>query len=384
MAGTDANFYISNHVGACWPACRSMEPADTAAVKVLRFMDGTGVVHGTPDLATVLDQVDEIISLLARGISVIICCINGAHRSATLTTLTVMRATDMNAKEAEGYVSSLRNIVDLSSRAPATATRINTVRPIDFLSELVDRELVVPEDFLVGKRREIVVASRHANELMSPALLRRRALEFGFVAGSKKQKLATQLTPVPPPAPFRFSAIRRKPRAKAMPLSVRGRGSQDAAAGLSDVGATDTTESYEVVASEDEFETDGGQGFTDTDGGYEMVNALGFDVNPDSPPETPRANWTAEDFSRLQQVMTDLRSLNQQMLAFTATDPGGEAEPVDDDEPEEVPSRSRESTQSQEAPVNVDSPSPGDTTEATSHMAASPTGFCSQTLALVA
>ena len=167
-------------------------------------------------------------------------------------------------------------------------------------------------------------------------------------------------------------------------VGVERQGSQDAAAGVSDVGATDRTESYDVVASDDDFETDEGQGFTDTDGGYEMVNALGFDLNPDSPAVTPRANWTAEDFSRLQQVMTDLRSLNQQMLAFTATDQGGEAEPVDEDEPEEVPSRSKESTQSQEAPINVDSPSPGDTTEATSHMAASPTGFCSQTLALVA
>ena len=120
---------------------------------------------------------------------------------------------------------------------------------------------------------------------------------------------------VPPPAPFRFSAdkvwaAKRKPKSKAMPRSVlRGSGSQDAAAGVSDVGATDTTESYEVVASDDDFETDEGQIFTDTDGGYEMVNALGTDVNPDSPPETPRANWTAEDFARLQQVMRTSKCL---------------------------------------------------------------------------
>ena len=69
------------------------------------------------------------------------------------------------------------------------------------------------------------------------------------------------------------------------------------------------------------------------------------------------------------------------MLAFTATTPINPADPPDEDEPEEVPVRSRESTQSQDGPINVDSPSPGDATvEVTSHLAASPTGFCSQTV----
>ena len=40
------------------------------------------------------------------------------------------------------------------------------------------------------------------------------------------------------------------------------------------------------------------------------------DVNPESPPQTPRANWTAEDFARLETVMRDLGHLNRQLLSF--------------------------------------------------------------------
>ena len=46
---------------------------------------------------------------------------------------------------------------------------------------------------------------------------------------------------------------------------------------------------------------------------------------------TPRANWTEEDFARLSNVMADLQSLNQKLLAFVPDEPedAEEAEAVE-------------------------------------------------------
>ena len=109
----------------------------------------------------------------------------------------------------------------------------------------------------------------------------------------------------------------------------------------SDVGATDATESaFEVLSSEGEKEmveievpvaTEDEGFFTEatdgvwpetSDGDYELVseNALN-NFNPESPPMTPRANWTEEDFARLSNVMADLQSLNQKLLAFVPDEP---------------------------------------------------------------
>ena len=98
-AGTDTNLMIKNGIGAVWPAAKSVQPDDTAAIRVLRYTDGTGVVHGNPDLPSVLASVDNVISLLQRGVSVLICCVNGARRSATLTSMTLMRLLGWSARE---------------------------------------------------------------------------------------------------------------------------------------------------------------------------------------------------------------------------------------------------------------------------------------------
>eukprot|EP00439_Symbiodinium_sp_Y106_P077254 s2889_g16.t1 len=97
--GTDTNLMIKNGIGAVWPAAKSVQPDDTAAIRVLRYTDRTGFVHGNPDLPSVLASVDNVISLLQRGVSVLICCVNGAHRSATLTSMTLMRLLGWSARE---------------------------------------------------------------------------------------------------------------------------------------------------------------------------------------------------------------------------------------------------------------------------------------------
>ena len=99
IAGTDTNLMIHNHIGAVWPAAKSVQPNDTAAIRVLRYTDGTGVVHGSPDLVSVLETVDNVITMLHNGVSVLICCVNGAHRSATLCSVLLMRLLGWSAKE---------------------------------------------------------------------------------------------------------------------------------------------------------------------------------------------------------------------------------------------------------------------------------------------
>ena len=197
VAGRDANLLLKNNIGAVWAARSTVEPGDTAAVKVLHFMDGTGVVRGTPDFDIVMSFVDTVLSSLYRGTSVLVTCHNGAHRSATLTALILMRITGLSATEVNTYLTSLRNIVDLSSRAPPSARRVTTRRPIDFLEAVQGR--VVPESHLVGAKAEIVVSGRYASELLTPLYLRHKAMELGFVAGSKKAKL--RLPPTPPEVP---------------------------------------------------------------------------------------------------------------------------------------------------------------------------------------
>ena len=84
VASKDTNLLLQNRIQVVWPAVRIAAPTDTVAVRVLRYLDGTGVVHGDPSLKEVLDQVDEVFSLLLAGFNVLVPCHNGAPRSATL------------------------------------------------------------------------------------------------------------------------------------------------------------------------------------------------------------------------------------------------------------------------------------------------------------
>lgn len=73
-AGTDTNLMIKNGIGAVWPAAKSVQPDDTAAIRVLRYTDGTGVVHGNPDLPSVLASVDNVILAATRRVGPHLLC----------------------------------------------------------------------------------------------------------------------------------------------------------------------------------------------------------------------------------------------------------------------------------------------------------------------
>ncbi|CAE7460837.1 unnamed protein product [Symbiodinium sp. CCMP2592] len=370
-AGTDTNLMIRNGIGAVWPAAKSVQPDDTAAIRVLRYTDGTGVVHGNVNMESVLQQIDNVISLLHRGVSVLICCVNGAHRSATLGAMTLMN-----------YVSTLRNIVDLNSRAPPSQYRVNTIRPIDFLIEH-QAEIAGKSGasglVQVGSNQEIFPSTRYANALITPVQFRRRCIEMGFVLSGKgkrtrqslpgPQSLISSMPPPPPPGRSSSTHLRSKarpvkPRSKGVsPGQVRQSGtdtdssyinvptdgfitddsemphpkriSEDSSASgqvsaaSADDEAVDPPVMVEIEVADDEENEEstmekacekGAAEAEEPESDFEMVTCDDegkvADVNPESPPQTPRANWTSEDFARLETVMRDLGHLNRQLLSF--------------------------------------------------------------------
>ena len=155
----DPHRLVENGVTVVWPAASNVQVPDTVSVKILKTLDGTGVVNGRPSFEQVLGQVDEVVTLLMQGHSVLIACHNGAHRSATLSALVLLRLTAASAQEVSDYLSSLRNIVDLQSRAPSNHHRRMNVKPMDYLESHVVSQL----GDMVGKEHEIIVASRWAN-----------------------------------------------------------------------------------------------------------------------------------------------------------------------------------------------------------------------------
>ena len=130
----DTNLLLDNHIQAVWPVAKCAMLTDTAAVRVLPLLDGAGVTRNQPPLHAVLDQV--------------VCWFNGARRSATLTTLAVMRLTGEPGPEAGSYVSKLRNIVDL--RPPRPGRHRNVRKPIEFL-----RMAICAVGDTVGQQQEV-------------------------------------------------------------------------------------------------------------------------------------------------------------------------------------------------------------------------------------
>ena len=165
-AAHNSKLLADNEVYAVWPAYKGARP-EIPSVYVFDVVDGTGACNGDISLKKVMDIVTDIVALLLAGKSVLIACHNGAHRSATLACLVLIRLTAWSASEAAFYLTSMRNIVDLNSRAPPSAYRTISKRPLDFLEE-VEAEFRTTDALATAK----------------PALgfvpLRRKALEAGF------------------------------------------------------------------------------------------------------------------------------------------------------------------------------------------------------------
>lgn len=176
-ASGDVHMLQSHCITIVLPASRKPAPAESLNIKVLDYVDGTALAAGDVRLEDFLAVADKVIDYLQKGHGILVCCKNGAHRSATLTVLLVMRLTGWDAMRAFNYVSQLRNIVDLTSVAPPSAHRRHQPRPIEFLQSQEDRIIANAFD-LAG------------NLVVTPISYRKKAAELGFeTIGSRAKSM---------------------------------------------------------------------------------------------------------------------------------------------------------------------------------------------------
>jgi len=167
MASGDQSLLEANFITVILPAARKPAVVDSMNIKVLPYIDGTGLVNGDYSLRAFLDVADQIVKYLKAGHSVLICCKNGAHRSATLICAVIMRLTGWKAQEAEAYCNTLRNILDLSSLPPPNASRRRPTKPIHWLCDNEAKILEGAENFA-------------AAEIITPVNFRKKAMQLDF------------------------------------------------------------------------------------------------------------------------------------------------------------------------------------------------------------
>lgn len=176
-ASTDLSLLEHNGISVILPASRKPTPADSLNVVVLDCVDGTGLVSGDFRLDNFLAVADQVVQYLLEGRSVLVCCKNGAHRSATLTCAILMRMTGWSFKRAEVYCSTLRNIMDLNSLPPANSRRRQPTRPSEWLA---DNEGAILDG----------ASAIDAPSILSPVNFRRLAMKLGFEVNKPMQTRA--------------------------------------------------------------------------------------------------------------------------------------------------------------------------------------------------
>eukprot|EP00438_Fugacium_kawagutii_P010277 Skav225674 [mRNA] locus=scaffold1924:365923:366294:- [translate_table: standard] len=105
-ASGDLALLDDNFVTVVFPASRKPAPVDSMNIRVLDYMDGPGVVNDDVDINKLLLVMDQVINLMLEGHSVLICCKNGAHRSATQTVALLMRLCGWSFDRADVYCST--------------------------------------------------------------------------------------------------------------------------------------------------------------------------------------------------------------------------------------------------------------------------------------
>ena len=173
-AASNLQLLRKNKISYLAPAASKPCAAQSMEIKQLAVVDGTGIANHDIPFDKVMGVVDQIVEALVAGHGVLVYCRNGAHRSATLCSVVLLRMLRVaTADDIHEFLNSARNIVDLESRAPATKYRAVSARPIDTLQELSQRVRAVA--FPAG-----FAPLDHPNELLTPIGFRRRCLELGF------------------------------------------------------------------------------------------------------------------------------------------------------------------------------------------------------------
>lgn len=175
QASTSIAVLEENGITVLLPASKSPEPVESMNVKILNYIDGTGLVNGDYGAERFLEVADQIISYLKEGHGVLVSCFNGAHRSASEVCVIVMRATGWDFATAENYICSLRNCVDLNSVAPPSSHRRHPQRPSAWLRDNEGR--ITDHGFRMP-----------ANNVRTPVAYRKMAMELGFESISARPK----------------------------------------------------------------------------------------------------------------------------------------------------------------------------------------------------
>ena len=172
-AASNLSILRANKITVLFPAASKPCQAQSMDLRSLAVMDGTGVANGEVSFDKLMKTVDQAVEALVAGKSVLIYCRNGAHRSATLSALTLMRLLTLGADPIHTHLNAARNIVDLESRAPPNKYRAVSRMPLEYLREVFDR--VQGLEALAGLTR-----LDKANDILTPIGFRRRCLQLGF------------------------------------------------------------------------------------------------------------------------------------------------------------------------------------------------------------
>ena len=117
-ATQNAALLEAHKISHVWPAAYQKKQTRDTRFYFLPCMDGTGIIKGSVAWEAVLENLVQAAQNLLKGYRYVICCRNGAHRSAMLLGLLLMMMTGMPAEHVEGYMVRLRSLVDLRSPPP--------------------------------------------------------------------------------------------------------------------------------------------------------------------------------------------------------------------------------------------------------------------------
>ena len=174
-AASNLQLLHENKISIVLPCATKPYVAQSMDLRTLPVLDGTAVANGEVPFDRIMSTIDTVIEALAAGKGVLICCRNGAHRSATLTAMTLLRllGKEVSEETIHMFMNAARNIVDLESSAPPNKYRATSARPIDYICGISDRVRALPP--FSG-----LVPLAAPNELVTPMGFRRKCLGLGF------------------------------------------------------------------------------------------------------------------------------------------------------------------------------------------------------------
>ena len=130
-ASVSAALLEAHGVTHVWPAGYQRAQTHDPRFYYLPTQDGTGVLAGDIPMAQVVENLVSVARGVLKGYSYVLCCRNGAHRSAMLLALLLMLMSGRTAEQVYHYMRRLRSLVDLRSLPPR---RKNLETPISWLN----------------------------------------------------------------------------------------------------------------------------------------------------------------------------------------------------------------------------------------------------------